>query len=123
LGLSIAVAFLSFRSAIIILMIITVFEFVGNFSKGRKTEENLFIWAPIILVLVIYVLPFFDGLVQAKYDIKDNEPDSYNITLSDSNKFDKAKFIYYGKDNYFFIINNRLNIIPKDQIKLLEENK
>lgn len=87
----------------------------------RKIMSTILAVVPILFI-VLLLLSIINGYLEALNMIQTHDFDSYTIETQRGYNFQDAKFIYFGKENYFFNIDNKLNIIPKSEITLLKKN-
>jgi len=80
--------------------------------------EAFYIIGPLIFFTSI-LLPILNGYLEAKQKIKTNDFDDYTIQMNKGITIDGTKFLYYGKNTYFFKIQNNVTIIPASEINLL----
>lgn len=99
-----------------------IFLFSYHLKRFVQTRdalyEFLFVFLPTVF-FVLTVLPLLTGYFEAKQKIKTDDFVTYSVFTQGKEISDNAKFVYYGKDKYFFYINNLLEVIPESEVSLL----
>jgi len=98
----------------VFLLLVKVFSNIENMI----IRIQYFMFLPIML---IFILPTFNGFFEAKIKLQKYDFDLYSITLK-GKTIKNSKLIYLGKENYFFFINDKMTIIPRSEILLLEKD-
>lgn len=90
--------------------------------KSKKAVDVVFFAViPVIIFLTLFLLPMTTGYISARQKRTTMNFDSYTIVMDKGEKIESAKFIYFGKDTYFFLIKDTLNIISKSEVTKLEK--
>lgn len=100
-----------------------IYEWLANrTAMSRNPFMHASMWFPMIFVgMTIFFVPMVTGYLEAVVNMKEDGFDKYEVIMSNANKLENAKLLYFGKDQYFFLNGKRLLIIPKQEIVSLNK--
>lgn len=72
-----------------------------------------------IMLFIIGIVPMLNGYIRARVNLYFNYFNSYKVTTR--SKTINGDYIYFGKESYFFISDNKIISIPKSEILELQK--
>lgn len=114
---SASVALISIGSLILQWILIHTYQRLVSSNQIIFEASFLLLFMGAILTGYSYISGYMDATIKLKLD----KLPTFQIDLGSGKTIAQAHYVYYGKDTYFFLENNKLIIIPSSELAKLEK--